>query len=265
MVDLAFTPPPARMAGASSVQALKVTDILEALRLGWSDFKMHARIGLAFGGFYAVAGLLLTALALWAGYGFLVFPLLMGFLLIGPVAALGVYEISRRRETGEPMHLPSIALAFRRHGGGQIALFGLTLVFVTVMWVKAATFIYAFYFGLEPLGVRDVVHRVLTSATGFQFALVGNAVGAVLAAFVFSLSVFSLPMLLDRDVDLVSAILFSLRTVSQNRQAMMLWAMIIAGLTLASFATGLVGLTVVLPVIGHASWRLYRRVLPSPA
>jgi uncharacterized membrane protein len=239
------------------------TDLRDALRLGWADLRASPGYALGFGLFYAAAGWLLLAALLDQDYGALVVPALSGFLLFGPFAALGLYEISRRREAGEPIRPAGVLFAFRRHGGGQIALFGLFLAFVTVLWLKAAAFLYAFQFGLEPLSFHDLIVVSLTSWGGFVFLLAGHVIGAGFAALVFATSVVSLPLLLDRDFDAVSAAIASVRAVLANPGPMIAWGVVVAALMLASAATGLLGLIVALPLLGYATWHLYRRLLPD--
>lgn len=248
-----------------AVARLTADDLRIALRDGWNDLRAAPGFGLGFGLFYAGAGWLLIAALLREDYGALVVPALSGFLLFGPFAALGLYEISRRREAGLPLRLAPVALAFRRHGGTQIALFGLFLVFVTLIWLKAAAFLYAIEFGLDPLSFRDLLWAVLTTWEGWRFALIGHAVGAVFAVLVFATSLCALPLLLDRDLDVVTATVASVRAVRQNLRLMLVWGLLIAGLMLASAATGLLGLVVALPLLGHATWHLHRRLLPRPA
>lgn len=238
-------------------------DLRAALRNGWADLRAAPAYGLGFGLFYALAGWALIAALLRQDYGALVVPALAGFLLFGPFAALGLYEVSRRREAGLALSPGPVLLAFRRHGGTQIALFGLYLVFVTLLWLKAAAFLYAIEFGLEPLSFGDLLVTVLTTWEGWRFALLGHAVGAVFAGLVFATSLCALPLLLARDLDVVTATIASLRAVWLNPRPMLAWGLLVAGLMLAAAATGLLGLVVVLPLVGHATWHLHRRILPQ--
>ena len=245
-----------------AVAEVSLQDLKAALRAGWSDLRAAPRFGLGFGAFYVIAGWVLVAALLREDYGALVVPAMSGFLLFGPFAALGLYEVSRRRETGEPLSARPILLAFRRHGGTQIALFGLFLTFVTLIWLKAAAFLYAIEFGLEPLSFGDLVWTVLTTWQGWRFAIIGHVVGAVFAGLVFATSLCALPLLLDRDLDVVTATIASVRAVRRNLGPMLAWGVLIAGFMLASAATGLLGLIVALPLLGHATWHLHRRLLP---
>lgn len=253
---------PSGLVETPRVAEVSLGDLKQALRNGWADLRAAPVLGLGFGVFYALAGWVLLAALLREDYGALVVPALSGFLLFGPFAALGLYEVSRRRETGEPLHATAVLLAFRRHGGTQIALFGLFLIFVTLIWLKAASFLYAIEFGLEPLSFGDMVWTVLTTWQGWRFAIVGHAVGAVFAGLVFATSLCALPLLLDRDLDVVTATIASVRAVRLNIVPMLAWGVLVAGLMLACAATGLLGLIVVLPLLGHATWHLHRRLLP---
>lgn len=243
--------------------SIGLDDLREVVRLALADLRAAPSYGFGFGLFYAVAGWLLLAALLNQDYGALVVPALSGFLLFGPFAALGLYEVSRRREAGEAQDARGVLLAFRRHGGGQIALFGLFLAFVTVLWLKSAAFLYAFQFGLEPLSFVDLVVLSMTTRSGFVFLLFGHFIGAGFATFVFATSVVSLPLLLDRDVDVVSATIASVGAVLANPLPMLAWGVFVAALMLGSAITGLLGLVVALPLLGHATWHLSRKLLPD--
>ena len=240
-------------------------DVRDALAEGWTDFRRAPGYGLFVGAVYAFLGAGGLSLCLWLGWGQLVFPALSGFLLIGPFAALGLYEISREAQTGQTFKAREIFFAFKRHGGKQIALFGFFLVLVTIFWMKAATFIYAVYFGLSPAPIEDLLLTVTTSWLGVKFAITGVAVGAFFAALIFCTSVFAVPLLLDKDVDVVTATIASVGAVRANLRPMMLWGCMVTGMVGLGLVTGLIGLILVMPIVGHATWRLYVRVLQEPS
>lgn len=248
-------------------QARRLTnhDLQQALADGWQDFTAQPFYGLVFGGFYALLGLGgLVAVAL-LGWTHLLFPAVTGFLLFGPFAALGLYDISRRREGGHPLDGAQVFMAFRRHGGSQIALLGLFLVFSTIAWLKIATLVYALYFGPAPMTLDQLWATVTGSMHGIQFALAGVAAGGLIAGTIFALSVFAAPMLLDRDIDVVTAMIASQRAVRTNPQLMLAWGAMVAVVIGVSIACGLLALVVTLPWLGHATWHLYRRALEQPA
>jgi uncharacterized membrane protein len=237
-------------------------DLSAALDAGAADFRAALGYGLLFGAVYAGLGAGGIALCLWLGWVHLIFPALSGFLLFGPFAALGLYEISRRRAAGQGFGPRDIFLAFRPHGAGQIALYGFFLLLLVNAWLEIASFIYALFYADTPQSFLMLVKAIVTTPRGFAFALTGMTVGAVLAAFAFATSVFAVPMLLDRDVDIVTAILTSVAAVRRNLPTMTAWALIVCSLMAGGMALGLVGLLVALPLIGHATWHLYRRALP---
>ncbi|MCF4164774.1 DUF2189 domain-containing protein [Zavarzinia compransoris] len=264
MVDASETrwlPVPEEFAPMPVARRVTMDDLWASIRAGLADYNKHMAYGLGFGLFYVVFGAAVVATCLAYDWGHLIFPALSGFLLFGPFAALGLYEISRRRQDGESETVKAAILAFRRHGGTQIALFGLFLVIATLAWLKVATLIYALFFGLAPVAFDSLIVNVLTTGEGFRFALTGVIAGAVIAGTIFAASVFAVPMLLDRDVDVVTAVVASLMAVRDNFRVMAVWGLVVAGLTALGIMAGFIGLTIVLPVLGHATWHLYARVL----
>ncbi|MQP67527.1 DUF2189 domain-containing protein [Niveispirillum sp. SYP-B3756] len=254
-------PLPADYVPVPTARRLTNHDLQEALADGWADFKAAPAYGLAFGGIYALLGLGGLLALTMADQPHLMFPAITGFLLFGPFAALGLYEISRRRQLGRPVEPLKVFFAFRRHGGSQIGMLGLFLVFATIAWLKIATLIYALYFGPAPMEVAQLWAAVTGSFAGLRFAATGIIAGGLIATTIFALSVFSVPMLLDRDVDVVTAILASLRAVLLNLPLMLAWGAMVAVVIGFSIAAGLLALIITLPWLGHATWHLYVRAL----
>lgn len=239
-------------------------DISQALELAAADFRAAPRLGLIFGAVYALlGGFGLLGLA-GLGWTHLIFPAFSGFLLVGPIAALGLYEISRRRETGQPLRDTGIFLAFRRPNIAQIGLLGLLLVMATNLWFVCAAVLYAIAFPSGHDSLWGLITDALTTPGGLLFTLVGSGIGGILATGIFTCCAFTAPMLLDRDVDIVTAMLTSVEAVKANKLMAFCWAAIIAGLIAGGMALGMIGLVIALPLIGHASWHLYRRVI-APA
>ncbi len=239
------------------------SDLKEALRRGMTDFRATPTHLLFLGLFYPLA----MVIGVWAALNRdllpLIFPIFSGAALLGPGAAIILYEISRRRERGEPIAWWNALTVLRSPQIVSIILLGLALVAVFLVWLWAASAIYAWAFAgaPPPEGIGGFLRQVTTGGPAMKLILVGNAVGFVFATVVFSLSVVSFPMLLDRAVSPVTAAVTSLRLVLSNPGAMALWATTIVGLLLATVATLFVGLAVALPVLGHASWHLYRRAV----
>ena len=247
--------------GGIELRKLARGDVIAALQAGWRDFKQAPLYGLFFGGVYALGGLAIVALFMWLKLPWIGYPLTMGFALIVPFVAAGTYEVSRRLERGEPLGWSAVLGAIWGRAGKDLGWMALVTVFALIIWVDFAIFLFLMFYGLRVPGFMEFVTQVLTTDRGLLFLLVGNLVGAVVAMFVFSITAISFPLLADRDVDFVTAMLASIRAVRANPVQMIAWAALI-GLGLGfSILSGFVGLFVVLPVLGHATWRLYRKLV----
>lgn len=248
-----WTPPPA-------IRNLNPGDVFDALHRGVKDFRASFRFGLFFAAVYVVGGLGLVAALLATRHYELIFPAIAGFLLIGPAAAVGLYEVSRRLEAGEPLEWGPILTSFRRHGGTQLMLFGVVLIFMMIVWMRTAGWVYALTFPVAPASFEEFVGRLFTDAAR-PLWIWGNLFGAVLAGTVFTISVTAIPHLLDRDVDFMTALATSVKAVLRNPGTMFFFALIIGVMVGGSIATMFLGFFVTLPVIGHTTWHLYRRTV----
>jgi uncharacterized membrane protein len=248
-------------AASPEIRRIGVPDLVGSLRDGLRDFAEAPVYGLFFGLFYALAGLALVGLAAVAEQHVVVLPLIMGFALIGPFAAVGLYEVSRRLELGLPLSFPVVLGVIRSHSTRQIMMLGFTLMVLLLFWVRVALLIYALHFGLKPINPMSLPAEALFSQKMLVFLATGSLVGAGFAACAFAISVFSFPHLLARDADFISAILLSIRAVLANLPVMLIWAMMVGILLVLAAAPLFMGLAVVLPILGHATWRLYRRVV----
>lgn len=235
--------------------------IREVLAKGWRDFLAAPWFGLFFGLVYAGGGWAVVTLATATGFYYLAYPLAAGFALIAPFIAAGIYDVSRSLETGERMTWRQVFCSVCGAGSRDLGWMALITGFVFFIWMDIAFFIYAIFHGFRAVSIDDLLREVVTSWNGMLFFVAGNLIGAMIAMFVFSITVVSFPMLLDRDVDFVTAMITSVRAVRRNPRTMVLWALTIAFLLLVSLVTLLLALVIILPVLGHASWHVYRAVV----
>ena len=245
-----------------AVRTIGVGDVTASLAAGWRDFLATPTQLFFLALIYPVAGLVLGFAASGSDLLTIVWPLVAGFALLGPIAALGIYEMSRRREQNLPVSAMNGLDVFRSAGIGSIVGVALVLLVLFVGWLLSAEWIYRTTIGPDHPASFAALWRVTTGTSeGHRLMLVGNLVGFVFAVAALAVSVVSLPLLLDRDVGTVAAIRTSVRAVAANPVPMALWGLIVAGLLLLGSLPLLVGLAVVIPVLGHATWHLYRRVL----
>ncbi len=227
------------------------------LSAGWNDLRRAPGVSLAYGAVFSLVSCVLTAGLYAADVLYLLLPLAAGFMFLGPLIAVGLYEISRRLEAGEQPTLADALLAWRSHFA-QIAGMGLVLMLFMLVWIRLATLIFALFFTGTPASWEALINIVLFSLEGIPFLAVGTIVGGALAAFAFAISAVSLPVLLDRDVGVITAIVLSVQAVLRNWRVMIGWAALIALFTAGGLATAYLGLIVTLPLIGYASWHAYR-------
>ena len=238
-----------------------IDDMKAALAAGWADFRAEPLFGLTIGGVYTLGGLLILYVVNRLGYGFLGFPIMAGFALIGPFAAISLYQVSRLREQGEKVTWAKVAAGLTPGVMRECYYLGILLIFLLAIWLKSGAVVYAIFFGMRLLSLPAFTEAVLTTSAGYGFLLLGHMIGAGFAILVFSMSVVSFPMMVDRGIDFVSALITSIRTVRLNPVLMLGWGAFIGLALLAGFLTFFIGLMVVLPLLGHASWHLYRRLV----
>jgi len=248
---------------AVTVRRIGFADLKDVLARGLADFGAYRTDVIFICLIYPVAGLVLARLAF--GYDMLplIFPLASGFALIGPLAAVGLYEMSRRREEGAEISWADAFGVLRAPTLGAIVTLGLILLAIFLVWIAAAYFIFQATLGPEPpASIGAFIGDVFTTGAGWAMIIVGVGVGFVFAVGVLTISVVSFPMLLDRDVGLATAVGTSVRAVIENPVPMAGWGLIIAGGLVIGSLPALLGLIFILPILGHATWHLYRKLVP---
>jgi uncharacterized membrane protein len=245
-----------------TIRTIGVADLKDALAKGIDDFKAVPSHLVFLGLIYPIVTLVFART--YAGYDMLpvVFPLFAGFTLIGPVFMLGIYELSRRRELGQDVSLRNSFDVLHSPSLRSVVTLGIGLAVIDLVWLAVADIIYLITFGgAVPESVAEFVRQVFTTAAGWALIIVGCGVGFCFAVAVLTISVVSFPMLLDRDVGVLAAVQTSVRAVRANPATMAVWGLIVV-VTLALGALPVfVGLAVVMPVLGHATWHLYRKVV----
>ena len=232
------------------------------LARGWRDLVTVPSLSLLYG-----AAVFAVSLAIvWGLFAFnldyILLPALSGFLVVGPILAVGLYEKSRRLAEGQPVSLAGMLLV-RAASGGQILFVGVLLSLLMMLWLRAAILIYALFFGVRPFpGSEHILPMLVGTTEGWAMLVVGTFIGGLFAAFSFAISVFAIPMLLNQRVDALTAMGTSLALVWNNLPAMLVWGVIVLVLMLVSMATCLVALIVIFPLLGHATWHAYRAMRP---
>lgn len=246
-----------------TVRRIGLSDLRSALHKGVEDFEAYRSDVLFLGVIYAVAGLVVARLAFRMNLIPLLFPLASGFAIIGPFAAVGLYEMSRLREQGVEARWTNVFDVFRAPTVGAISILGLLLMALFGLWLASAWAIYHSSFGSAPItSVGQFMRDVLRTPNGQEMIVVGVGVGFLFALLAMTISIVSFPLLLDRDVGLDTAVRTSVSAVLVNPGTMAVWGLIVAASLLIGSLPMFVGLTVVLPVLGHATWHLYRSLVP---
>lgn len=250
------------------VRFIPVAQVLMAapwrwLALGWRDMRHAPLLSIAYGAVFAViAALLLVGLWL-AGVPALILPMAGGFLIVGPILAAGLYRMSALIEQGHKVTLHDTLMVNIR-SPGQLAFMGVLLMIAFFAWVEIALLLFMLVFGPTAMPpMQEFIATLLLEPRGLILLIVGTALGAVIAAVIFASTVVSIPLLMTRDIDAVTAIVTSWRAVAANPSVMLLWAVLIAATMALGFALFFVGLIVAFPLIGHATWHAFRDVVPE--
>lgn len=228
------------------------------LRMGWSDMTANLGASLTYGIFFAAIGYAILAYASDRPYLFT--AAISGFFLVGPIAAAGLYEISRRHENGEPSSFASSLRGLMRHGD-SLMYFGLFLAITLIGWERISAILFALFYQGNVPELSNFFNEVFLSGDYTHFVVAYMVIGGALAGVVFALSAIAIPMLMDRDSDAISAAMTSARAVGVNLGAMAVWAAIIVALVAIGFATMMIGMVILLPLLGHATWHAYRDLI----
>jgi uncharacterized membrane protein len=258
MKSLGFSTPAAARFGDASIAQVSFDAPWAWLAAGWRDMWQVPRISLAYGLAFAGISALLASGLLVGGFESLILALAGGFLLIGPIAAVGLYETSRRLESAQRIVFGEMATSVLQ-ATGQLAFFGAILAFLFLVWVQLAFLLLMLFLGNQPLPpASQFIPTLLFTPQGLGLLAVGTIVGGLLALAAFAISAISVPLLMTRRIDAVSAMAASLSAVVLNPKPMLLWAGLIAGFMALGVATLFAGLVIVFPLIGHATWHAYR-------
>jgi len=245
-----------------TVRAVSFADINEAWAQGLRDFRAAPIYGLVFGGFYAAGGIIVVLGATALGLGYLAYPLAAAFALIGPFAAVGLYEVSRRLEVGLALSWHAVLGAVFNERNGRLAWMGLITVLFFIAWICLVRVLVLIFLGTQAFpSLDDFLIALTLTSNGLLFLVLGHAVGALLAIALFSLTFVSFPLLLDRDTDVGTAMLTSVRAVIASPRVAIGWAIIVVLLLIVACLPFFLGLLVVLPVLGHTTWHLYRKIV----
>lgn len=244
-----------------TVLAADMSDLSAALQGGWHDFRRAPGYGLAFALIYVVGGWLIWGALRLHGQFWWTIPATAGFPILGPFIACGFYEISRRIEAGEVLTPAAVFGVILRQKDRQIPSMAAVIVIFFLFWNFLSHMVFALFLGTATLTSVTSSLAVFATPAGMAMLVVGTAVGAVFSVVLFAISVVSLPLLLDREVDFVTAMITSVRTVTAAPVVMLGWGALIAVAMFVAMLPGFLGLFVVLPLFGHASWHLYRRII----
>lgn len=255
VTHLEASPPPI-------INQIAISDVVAALKAGWSDFIRAPSFGLFFAAFYVIGGIVMYLEFQVMEQSYWIIPVGLGFPILAPFLAVGLYEVSRRLERGDVLDWAAILGAVFNQKDRQFPSIAMVLIMGFMFWVFVAHLIFTLFMGLEPLtNITTNWQDALINRNGVTMLIVGTAVGGAMAFVAFSITVCSLPLLLERELDFISAMIFSFQAVLQNLVPMLLWGAIVSLLLVAGMVPFFLGLFVTLPVLGHATWHLYRRAM----
>lgn len=259
------TAPVRRPPAMPTVNTISVGDLFDALRMGLSDFARAPLFGLFFGGVYTLGGIIIAlSLTIW-DIPWMIYPVAIGFPLVGPFVAVGLYEVSRRLEAGKPLTWRDVLGVVWLQRQRELAWMAFVMLFVFWVWMYQVRLLVAIILSRMSFSTLDkFIEVIFTTSQGWTFLAVGHVVGAALALVLFSITVVSIPLLLDRESDFVTAMITSVKTVATSPVPMIGWGIFVTLAVIVSSVPMFLGLIVALPVLGHATWHLYRKAV-APA
>ncbi len=245
-----------------TVNALSFDDLKDCLRSGISDFRSATIFGLFFGGVFAVGGIfIIQSLLVWKKI-WMIYPVMISFPLIGPFAAVGLYEVSRRLQAGQPLAWNEILSVIWNQASRELRWMAFVMLFVFWIWMYQVRLLIALILGQMTFSTWGEFFQIIaTTPQGWTFVIVGHVVGAFLALFLFSITVISFPILLERDLDFITAMITSVSAVFKSPVVMLSWGVFVTLSVMVSFIPAFLGLLVVLPVLGHATWHIYKKAV----
>lgn len=248
------------------VNALTVADLRACLFEGMSDFARAPLFGLFFGAVFTIIGMAIVLSLTWWKTPWMIYPFAIGFPLIGPFAAVGLYEVSRRLEKGLPLDWPQVLSVIWAQRSRELSWMAFVVLFVFWIWMYQVRLLLAVILGRMSFSTFErFLDVVFTTEQGWIFLAVGHVDGAVLSLILFSITVVSIPLLMEREIDIVTAMITSVKTVLASPLPMLGWGVCVTLAVLAACVPFFLGLLVVLPVLGHATWHIYRRAVQPPA
>jgi uncharacterized membrane protein len=247
--------------GAPEFRPVTGVMIRSALAAGWRDFAASWPFGVFFGGFYAVFGLILWRVTVWTGQSYWLMLAAFGFPLLGPLSAVGLYEISRLRAAGVRLTWARVLTGVWREKDRQIPSMAAVVIVLFIFWIFIGHVVFALFMGLSVMTNVSTSYAVFFTSSGLMMIAAELLIGGAVALILFAITVMGMPMLVDREVDFVTAMIASVQLVLANPGPMLGWAAVVVTALVAAMVPAFLGLVVVLPVLDHATWHLYRLAL----